>query len=710
MADQVSKELDIEGGTLPPLADNAQGNAPQDSDSEFFIHKNKALRVQISHQKDTLEGRYQIKGNEPLQDFSSHFADAFRVLDTQDKNNTNIYALVLDKRYPINLMQINPLVGKLQEGFCNILGAGIVSLSFKSGNSYVLVVQKPVGVPLFKYLQGKEALTEEFIVTHIATPINEVLSFLHSKKVMHGAINLHTIYIDENHKIYVSECVSSICGFYQETLYESLNRASCLPAAKGAHDYKSDYFALGVMINLLLLGGNPYIKLTSTEILRLKYTQGTYSMLSKNLKLSPHMLDMLRGTINDNYHEMWNDVQMTDWCKGRRFNLLPQSSRTEATRSIEFVGNNYLNRRHLANDMFLHWDEAKQFVKKDVLRKWIERSVQDTDLADQLAMIKSRTGNHVYTEGFEGADLLVASTILLLDPEGPLRFKNFSTALDGIAPLLAYACANDKNEIKFLIKCILNFGVIYEWSNLSTALANARYQYDLFALQRSADIINKKGFGFGLERCLYELNPTICCQSSQVYQEMMLSVQHLLQFLNDNNQIKGDLLDKHIAAFVANRVELPSAIRVKSLSSFPDLANHIHIQSLALYALAQQRAGIKKLPGLAEKLQTRLEEIIELFHSKKIRDDIYQQLKEPVKKGILIQILKILTNANYVYKDKSGFRNAKKAYHLKTQHILSLSNKKAIANVGYRYGLQLAVMLSFLLAAVTTLTLFARVF
>lgn len=709
MADKLAEDIGLsDAKKLPPVAEG--DDSLKDSASEFFIQKRKDFRIQTSSQKDVVDGRYQIQSNKPIDSLSSSFADAYEVVDQKEKDNKALYALILDKRYPIRLIEINKLLDRYQDGFCNVLAACLTRLSFKEGNHYVVVVEKPQGITLFKFLSENGPQTEEFVVTKIMTPVNAVLSFLHKRGVAHGGINLDTIYIDQSNKIYVKECVSEICGFSQKMIYETLNRASCLPAAKGADEPKADYYALGVMANLLLLGGNPVYKLSREDTLQMKYMQGTYSMLSKGLQLSPHMLDMLRGTINDYTSEVWDSTQMDEWCKGRRFNLLPQAQRSQATRSLEFNGRNYLNLKHLANDMFLYWDEAKKFVYKDRLTKWVERSVQDSDLSERLMMVKARAGKQVYAEGFESADLLVAETILLLDPNGPLRFKNFSSLLGGIGPLLAYAYAYDKNEVKHIIKCILNFGVVFDWSTISTSLGEARHQQQLFALQRCADMIGKKGYGFGLERCLYELNPTLCCQSSQVFNEAMFTVPHLLEYLDTSSQIKGDLIDKQIAAFVASRVELPSAIRVKSLEKFPDLAEHIHIQSLALYALAQQHADIKKLSGLADKLQTRLEEIIELFHSKKIREEIYQNIKNPVKQGALVQILKVVTNASYVLRDKVGFKKAKESYYEKTQQILSLNNKRAIANVGYRYGLQLALMLAFLVATLTTLTLFMKIF
>ncbi len=711
MADTLADELQVgERGVTSPSTSDDDSSSVKDSASEFFILKRKNLRVQTFSQKDVVDGRFQIQPKEQLDKFSTPFATAYRAIDSKDRANNDIYALVLDKRYPIRLVEINQLQGHYQKGFCNILAAGMLPLSFQQGQSYVVIIEKPKGKPLVDFLSEKGPQTEEFVVTKVMTPLTQVLKFLHKYKVMHGNVNLYNVYIDETSQIYLTECVSQICGFSQKLLYESLNRASCLPAAKGNSDFSSDFFALGVMANLLLLGGNPVQKVSNEEILQMKYTQGTYSMLSRGVQLSPHMLDMLRGTINEKITDVWDSTQMEDWCKGRRFNLLPQTSRTEATRSLEFNGRNYLNRKHLANDLFLYWADAKKFVYLDRLHKWVDRSVQDSDLADQLMSVQSRAGRQNYTEAFDSADLLVAETILLLDPDGPLRVKNFSCALDGIGTQLAYAFAHDKKEIKHIIFCILNFGVIFEWSNISKVLKEGRYQDHLFALQRCADMIGKKGYGFGLERSLYELNPTVCCQSSLVFEEAMLSVPHLLHYLDGSTNIKGDLIDKQIAAFVASRVELPSAIRVKSLEKFPDLANHIHIQSLALYALAQQRAEVKKLSGLAEKLQSRLEEIIEIFHSKNIREEIYKNIKNPVKQGSLVQILKVVTNANFVYRDKAGFRKAKEDYFNKARHIQSLNNKKAIANMGYRYGLQLALMLSFLVATMTTLMLIVRVF
>lgn len=701
--------LDESKETSPPDKE-AQATPSRGSANEFFIHKKRALRIQVGKTKDVVEGRYQIQHQEPFQRFDSDFAKAYRVVDLKDKSNVDIYCLIFDKRYPLRLSAINQLLAHEETGFSNVLAAELISLSSGEGNSFVAVVQKPKGISLMEYIKERGPLDEEFIVTRIVPTINQVLAFLHKRKVVHGAINLHNVYFDEHHQISVQECISEPCGFSQEPLYEHPYRAICLPAGKGLGDSKVDYFALGVLVNLLLLGGNPVVRMSKEELIQAKYMQGTYSMLARGMQLSPHMLDMLRGTINDKQSEIWESEQVQEWCKGRRFNLLPQANRTESSRALEFNGRMYSNRKHLANDFFLFWDIARDFLKQDKLHKWVERSMQMQELSEALLMVKNRAERDSLSPEMVSGDMLVAETILLLDPEGPLRLRGFATMIDGIGTLLALAFAHDKRDIKRNISYILSQGIISDWSAISPVLQGARYQEELFSLQKAADMINKNGLGFGLERCLYELAPSMVCQSSLVFEEGVFTVRQLLEFLDSTQKLSEELLDKQIAAFTSSRLELPSAIRVKSLSRFPDLANSIHIQSLALYALAQQREELPKLPGLAQKLQANLENIIDLFHSKTIRDDIRKNIKTPVKQGKLVNILTVITNANYVLRDKAGFNKARQQYRDKAIQLFNLSNRRAIANVGYRYGLQLSVILSFLIAAIVTLTLIIHTF
>ena len=58
-----------------------------------------------------------------------------------------------------------------------------------------------------------------------------------------------------------------------------------------------------------------------------------------------------------------------------------------------FNDKKYWNKKCLAHAFYMSWDDAKSFVRSDTLLRWIERSVQDTDLAEKMEILGNRTGS-----------------------------------------------------------------------------------------------------------------------------------------------------------------------------------------------------------------------------------------------------------------------------------------------------------------------------
>jgi serine/threonine protein kinase len=683
------------------------GDEEDVSYTEYTILKNPHHKIRSSGTKDLVDGRYLINPARPLEHLHNNFAKAYQATDKLDPNK-ELICFAMDKRHPVRLHEINKLLHITIPNFSNVLGAELIPSSIGKGNFYCIIVEKPKGITLREFVRLRGPIPEVAITSRIVPSINNALAVTSKHGITHGKINPDNIYIAEDGSITVGECISELCGASQPMMYETLDRATALPMAKGNGHFKSDYYAMGVLVIFLITGRPIRAELNDQELLELKFRQNTYHVITHNLKLSVHLMDLLRGVVNDKVIEIWSSTNVSEWSKGRSFNLLPPATHTEASRPILFMGERYHNKRHLAHAFYTNWEEAKAFLRQDDLLRWIERSIQDDNLAEKLFAMARRGAGGISGTDFDKDDELLLQYIMFLDPAGPFRLKNVSANVDGVGPLLAHAIMEEDEDIVKNLTYIIRQSFITLWHEGDKFVSGDSYHEASFALQKSSDFIKKKNVGFGAERCLYSLNPSLPCQSEIVLEDAVFSPGGLLIALDKNDSIDVIKLDNHLGAFLTNRLDLPTSIKIKPLARFPDFSIMPEVQALAILAFAQQASDIFELPGLAKKMGKTLDPVVANFNSNSIRKELASKLEKGVNKGSLMMMIKILSEPKYLMNDRLGFRRAADKYRNNAIQILRLSNKVAINNVGYRYGLQLSVMVSFFLAAIVVVILIMK--
>ena len=72
------------------------------------------------------------------------------------------------------------------------------------------------------------------------------------------------------------------------------------------------------------------------------------------------------------------------------------------------------------------------------------------------------------------------------------------------------------------------------------------------------------------------------------------------------------------------------------------------------------------------------------------------------------KVLALMTNAGVYAKDQMGFKNAKKKYAILYHKTMSLTNYSQISTRGYRYGLQVSIIIAYLLCAIEILYLVTK--
>lgn len=680
---------------------------PESDGTEYFIRNNPNYRISCSKVKDEVFGGYKVNFTKPLPQFDTAFGKAYEVSKQYDSGK--LYALVLEKKHPFRLLEINKLTGRHIPHLVSVIASQLVPTSISKGRNFVVILEKPVGITLAEYIKKNGAINDNYLASTLVPIINEIIVSLSQLGVVHGKINTGNIYLDEHGNITLGECISEPCGYSQPMIYETMGRACAQAIGKGNGTTAIDYHAMGVLVAILLRGRDPLEGFHNDDILKRKFEDGTYTILTDKIEIPTRMLDLLRGILNERKLDSWGAGQVMEWIKGRRFNLLPPTDSPEAARSIVFNGRKYLTRKHLAHALYMHWDEGAKFVQTDAIIRWIDKSSQEFVLVEKLEIVSSRIMRDT-DSSLKRDDELVAQYILLLDPTGPVRLREFSANIDALGMVLADGVANNSRQYIEGVESIILHNLLSTISNDEHIAMSTSLHDTLFVLQKCTDLLRKKDIGFGIERCLYELNPSLPCQSPPLIDDLVFTTEELLKCLDTNEAIGGKILDKHMAAFLSERMELPLKIFIASLTRFPDFANNIYIQILALLSLAQQTSGVGELPKLAAKSYEGLKVLINTLHSKTIRAEVEANLQKAVKRGILSNMLRVISESRYLVKDRLGFKKSLGIYRANAVQIIRLSNTRAVNNLGYRYGLQLAVMISFFVATAEFITLLIKAF
>ena len=185
----------------------------------------------------------------------------------------------------------------------------------------------------------------------------------------------------------------------------------------------------------------------------------------------------------------------------------------------------------------------------------------------------------------------------------------------------------------------------------------------VFERQRSN--LMDRSLGLGVERCLYELNPNMSCQSPLLDDFFVPDVPELVMALD---QITGraerppELIDRHIAAFVLSRNLRISPAPLRQLSDSKDPIERSIANADMLLADLQKKTGIRSLPNLAAWMVSQLEPVLDELFSQKLRSRTKDALLDCASRGSLPEMLAASRNKEVLIGDRAAFAAAQKEY------------------------------------------------
>jgi hypothetical protein len=571
----------------------------------------------------------------------------------------------------------------------------------------LLVVERPQGQKLSEIVAQRGALSERYVIDYILKPLNEALATLSKYNINHGCINPDTIYLQEN-TLKIKEAVSEPSGYSQLHWYEPPERLFAMPAGKGSGNAAADSYALAVLCLYLIYGKLPVEKLTRQQFENRILQLGSYHAFTQNIDVVEPISDLMRGALNDNIQERWTHEQIAPWIDGKRYNLILPSIPRESVRTFHFDGEDYFNYRALAQALYSKWDTAKLQLASGKLVKWMETNATKTEAADAMSRVLSGHLDALAGEKPLNDDEL-CKVIAILDPMGPMRYKEVCINIDGMGKALAEAIRQKNNTLRQQILTLIDIGHPAFLSNLIGKTANVLITQTLWQMQPLRPLLKLKTLGFGLERIVYSLNPSLTCQSSLVlpYHPANLSdVMTILDTIATGAMKKSSLIDAHLAAYIAAKLDIQKDIKIYELAAHPDLMSDTRLVMLKLLMQAQHKQTGKTASspppykGLAIWMAATILPIAEKIHQKSTREALIRQIKKAASTGYLDRIAQVMFSDRLFAEDRAEFERAKALYKFHEDSVIELNDKKKLERGATLHGRYLSVAMGYIVLCV----------
>jgi hypothetical protein len=650
-----------------------------------------------------LRDRYLIRSNQPLPDMSTPNAEAFVAEDKRDAKR-QLFALICRPELPPRVNVMRAIKGVQNPGMIQLVEWGAMTWPPAGRQCMTVVYERPMGKRLMANLRSECRRIDEYVMTpKVVEPLVSAIRELTARGITHRAIRATNLFfMDESgERIALGDCVTSPPAFDQPLVFETVEAGMASNVARGSGTYSDDLYSLGVTLVFLLLGRNPVAHYDDETLLKQKIQQGSYSTLVGEERLPLAFVELLRGLLCDDADQRW-DVEALDlWLSGRRLSPLQPRHEKRAARGFPFNGKEYFNCRELAAAMARNWDLAIPPVLEGKLELWLRRALEDKERAQVVAdMVRM-----VLNGGSErriALDLLLCKILILLDPTAPIRYKGFNAMPDGVGTALA-AVMGQKGDTRLMAEVMLR-EVPKLWFE-----ARKYYLPDNSLMEGNfrelKNYLTQTGMGFGLERCLYEMNDALPCQSPLVGEEYITELKELLPALNAAAAKRSDSkqwpVDRHVAAFMGARARSDIDRNLVQLND-PDQGRAL-MALLNLFAVFQYRLGPEQLPALAAWVGTLATSVVGTFHSRDKRKELEKELGKLVRRGSVVEIYNLLENPGERDKDENDFAWAQAQYQAADDEVKRIQgNEEDRAKEAIRIGKQTAAVTGILIALLTT--------
>lgn len=617
--------------------------------------------------------RFEIHPDQPIADLDTVTANAYAAHDRRDPR-AMAFALVCHGAMPPRADAANVLRGIENPSLLKLLDFAVVPWPADGVERVAMVFEQPRGSRLTaSHTVPTQPMGEDALVRLIFQPAVQALRELKMRRVVHGHINPTNLFLgDEAGKgVVLGECVSMPPGFAQPAVFEPVERGMALPAGRGAGSQLDDLYALGVTVLYLTTGQDPAAGQDDRAITAAKLEHGSYKALAEGRRIPANLIEPLRGLLMDDPGERWSLDDLELWLNGRR--LTPKQSRPakRAVRPLDFTGRMLWTAPALAGAMADRPAEAGDLIERGHLQGWLRHGLEDTDLAELVG--EAIEGARPGPAGSE-ADRRLARVLMALYPPAPIRYRGQSLAPEAMGNALLHAVTTG-GHVQETAEIIAAQLPLF-WINVQHG-----FKPDFVALVKTFEkvrsFLGRSGLGYGLERCLYELNPAMPCMSPILegrYVQDLAGLMGSLEEIAKRPDRPQHPIDRHILAFAPTRgARVPDRLLVQAASE-TDPVERI-LATLDILGDLQVRAKTERLPALCGWMATYVGPAVDRFKSRTLRGKVREELAKQADMGDLSRLAGLLHNVKLLQRDAMGFRRAQHEYQVIGRAIQGLQDK-----------------------------------
>ncbi|USG62717.1 hypothetical protein NBZ79_06970 [Sneathiella marina] len=644
-----------------------------------------------------LDGRYQIDLSARLDFLDKGQNQAYKAIDV--KNPTvELFAMISNPFVPYRLDYAEAMKVSHIPGITEFLAHGPVRFG-DMDIRYVFVFKMPVGGLVFNRSDGP--MDERVILNKIVPQLIEALKALEKLNIPHRGIRADNLFYEDiaQSNVVLGESITTPAGSDQIAVYEPIESANAHAFGRGAGNISSDIYAMGVLIVHLLSGRLPQDNVSLEQIFVSKLEMGSYALLTSDLSLSSRMQLLLKGLLHDDPARRWDMEQFSKWREIMHDRAKVGAGDRQVPGAIFVAGHEYDSPKLLANALAGVPKEACELLKSGKLENWVKNSLRDNDTAERLAEIQFSSRNN--SRGQSKTELTATAQIAtLLSPTCAIRYRDLAFSKDGLPSLLAFAFQSDDATMKASIGELLESGVLVELLAEGIGEQGPRRTGALL-LSKMADCMeymkSKDRFGFGLERCFYELNPTAACLSPSLLGSHVTTMSQFMKVVEKKLTTPGNQVnpfDRHCAAFIAAKASGQGKSFRQIALGKPGSIEH-SAGLLNMFGRLQNVYHPGPLPGFCIWADSQLKPLIANLKSELRREFVMKRFEVGRKSGNIGTILLATDIQRHTRKDEKEFHQARSnfagAEQLAVRLESAIEERKAAAT---QYGNWIASVLS----------------
>jgi len=670
-------------------------------------NKEQVIKIEIarSDTDDVINNMFKIHLNEEVAELSNDFCKYYHATD--DAEQDKFYAIIFENSFIPRINVIDFLSKNSIDGLNDILAYSIVRLSTTQEERLVAIVNAyDTNSTLADQLQKGQTIKPQQL-ENIVEHINNILTSLKDKKIFCCDINPSNILMKDGEFYALREFIDSYPNFYQEEQYLAPELIECHPAARYIKSTQSDIYALSISMYEAYTNKPHWEDHGSIqEYNHARFENSTSKYLLGRVKILEKLRIFLKFTMHDDASVRWKNSKIEEWLEGKN-NKSTHESLADTKNPIRFNNNNYSTLKSLSYALYNSWDEGLKFILDSKLLKWAARERLSEDALDGIQKIVDKKSDSLFVVTNKlNSQIKLSKLLSLIEHNGSIRLEGLALSAVSIPYFMHYLVMNNnKDLVDKVLKLVKNEGW-KPYQGRPNAAGNLR-RTDADNLIKHVTSMQSGSIIKGIERLTYSLNPTMICQSKLLKGQYITSIKELLIALDGyaEKNPKSFVIDRHVIAFTAAKLDLKGDIKAAILPNFPKFADNPVIRGVSILSILQQHEPSIEIPNIckviAEDLQVMFNDHLYNIEFKK---QIIDKIKEVAKDGDLEHLINIMEDQQKFINDYNGYYEACRQAKMIEHKITSLNNQDTLFNSALLLGQKTTVLLSYVLCFIVTVT------